>query len=78
MAESTVTLQVSDRIATITLNRPKTLNALTPEGSFPSCSQRSRSNIAFVDYDCLANTLRDLDTRDDVLVTILQGMFLLS
>ncbi|RXW24147.1 hypothetical protein EST38_g1728 [Candolleomyces aberdarensis] len=56
MAESTITLQVSDRIATITLNRPKSLNALTPE-----------------DYDYLANTLRELDTRDDVLVTLLQG-----
>ncbi|KAJ2916002.1 hypothetical protein MD484_g4366, partial [Candolleomyces efflorescens] len=56
MAESTVTLQVSEQIATITLNRPKSLNALTP-----------------ADYDCLANTLREIDTRDDVLVTLLQG-----
>ncbi|EAU88581.1 hypothetical protein CC1G_04287 [Coprinopsis cinerea okayama7 len=53
---SPIIVQVADKIATITLDRPRTLNALTPE-----------------DYDKLANSLREIDARDDVLVTILQG-----
>ncbi|KAH6918628.1 ClpP/crotonase-like domain-containing protein [Coprinopsis sp. MPI-PUGE-AT-0042] len=54
--ESTITVHVADQIATITLNRPKSLNALTQS-----------------DYDALANTLREVDTREDVIVTVLQG-----
>jgi len=53
---STVTIDVSDSIATITLNRPRTLNALTAE-----------------DYEMLASSLREIDARDDVLVTIWQA-----
>ncbi|PPQ74664.1 hypothetical protein CVT24_003821 [Panaeolus cyanescens] len=53
---STITLEVSDRIATITLNRPKSLNALTKE-----------------DYDALANTLREVDKDENVLITVVQA-----
>lgn len=35
---STVTVDISDRIATITLNRPRTLNAITREGALLSAS----------------------------------------
>ncbi|KAL1947757.1 hypothetical protein VTO73DRAFT_13481 [Trametes versicolor] len=51
-----VLLDVSQGIATITFNSPKTLNAITRE-----------------DYDAFAVALRDVDKRDDVLVTVWQG-----
>ncbi|KAK7467123.1 hypothetical protein VKT23_004182 [Stygiomarasmius scandens] len=53
---STVTVSVSDNIATITLNRPQSLNAITT-----------------ADYDAFANSLREIDKRDDVLVTVWQA-----
>lgn len=53
---SKISVDVSEGIATITLNRPKSYNALTSE-----------------DYDDFANTLRELDQRDDVLVTVWQA-----
>lgn len=54
--ESSIAVHVADQIATITLDRPKSLNAITQ-----------------ADYDTLANSLREIDARDDVIVTILQG-----
>ncbi|PAV23243.1 crotonase [Pyrrhoderma noxium] len=53
---STILLDVSDGIATITLNRPRTLNAITAE-----------------DYTALAETLRKVDKRDDVVATLVQA-----
>ncbi|KAF8816467.1 ClpP/crotonase [Phlegmacium glaucopus] len=53
---STVSVHVSEGIATITLNRPKTLNAITTE-----------------DYDAFANALREIDAREEVLVTVWQA-----
>ncbi|KAI0326567.1 ClpP/crotonase [Cubamyces sp. BRFM 1775] len=53
---SNVTVEVSERIATITFNSPKTLNAITQ-----------------ADYDAFTNALREVDARDDVLVTIWQA-----
>ncbi|KDQ60874.1 hypothetical protein JAAARDRAFT_31873 [Jaapia argillacea MUCL 33604] len=53
---TTITVEISQGIATITLNRPQSLNALMPE-----------------DYTCFADTLRELDRRDDVLVTVWQA-----
>ncbi|KAJ4469487.1 ClpP/crotonase-like domain-containing protein [Lentinula edodes] len=53
---STLSVNISDRIATITLNRPKSYNAITVE-----------------DYDAFANALREIDRRDDVLVTVWQA-----
>ncbi|KAF5357797.1 hypothetical protein D9756_001614 [Leucocoprinus leucothites] len=51
-----ITVDISDGIGTIQLNRPGTLNALTPE-----------------DYDDLAKALREIDEREDALVTVLQA-----
>ncbi|KAL5511838.1 hypothetical protein ACEPAH_5056 [Sanghuangporus vaninii] len=53
---STLTTDVSGGIATLTFNRPETLNAITSE-----------------DYTVLAEELRRIDTRDDVVVTLLQA-----
>ncbi|EGN93230.1 hypothetical protein SERLA73DRAFT_64232 [Serpula lacrymans var. lacrymans S7.3] len=53
---SKVTVDISQGIATITLNQPKTLNALLPE-----------------DYDALANSLREIDKNDDVVITVWQA-----
>ncbi|KAJ7063256.1 ClpP/crotonase-like domain-containing protein, partial [Mycena amicta] len=53
---STLTVQISDGVATICLNRPATLNAITAE-----------------DYSAFAKALRDIDKRDDVLVTVWQA-----
>ncbi|EIN07424.1 ClpP/crotonase [Punctularia strigosozonata HHB-11173 SS5] len=53
---STIRVDVQDRIATITLNRPASLNAITRD-----------------DYDAFAVALRDIDQRQDVLVTVWQG-----
>lgn len=51
-----ITVDISEGIGTIQLNRPGTLNALTPE-----------------DYDDLARVLREIDEKDDVIVTVLQA-----
>jgi len=53
---STITVNIADKIATITFNRPKSYNAIT-----------------LADYDAFANALRDIDKRDDVLVTVWQA-----
>lgn len=53
---SAPTIQVHQGIATITFNRPKSLNAITRE-----------------DYDFFASALREIDKRDDVLITVWQG-----
>lgn len=53
---SAITVDIADGIATITLNRPKSLNAVTKE-----------------DYDAFANALRDIDKREDVLITVWQA-----
>lgn len=53
---STLLLDISEGIATITLNRPRTLNAITAE-----------------DYTMLAETLRQVDKREDVVATIVQA-----
>jgi len=50
------TLSISDGIATITFNRPKSLNAITIE-----------------DYAKFSETLRAVDTRDDVVMTLIQA-----
>ncbi|KAF9529611.1 ClpP/crotonase-like domain-containing protein [Crepidotus variabilis] len=49
-------VHIVDGIATIALNRPSSLNALTPE-----------------DYDVFASALREIDKREDVVVTVWQG-----
>ncbi|TRM58680.1 ClpP/crotonase-like domain-containing protein [Schizophyllum amplum] len=51
-----VRIEVHGHIATITLNRPASLNALRAE-----------------DYDAFATGLREIDKRDDVLVTVWQA-----
>ncbi|KAF8585925.1 ClpP/crotonase [Ramaria rubella] len=51
-----VTVDVLDAIATISLNRPNSYNALTPE-----------------DYNDIAEALRVIDKREDVLVTVWQA-----
>jgi peroxisomal 3,2-trans-enoyl-CoA isomerase len=53
---SRLTISVSEKIATITLRRPASLNAMTVE-----------------DYADLANSLREVDQRKDVLVTVVQA-----
>ncbi|THH12747.1 hypothetical protein EW146_g7404 [Bondarzewia mesenterica] len=53
---SKVTISVSQGIATITFNRPTTLNAITAE-----------------DYEAFSCALRDIDKRDDVVVTVWQA-----
>lgn len=69
-------MNVSQRIATITFNRPDTLNAITEEGGLQPITPLLCSNASFrTDYDAFATALRDIDKRDDVLVTIWQGRF---
>ncbi|KAF7779073.1 hypothetical protein Agabi119p4_3418 [Agaricus bisporus var. burnettii] len=53
---ASITIEVSEGIATVQLNRPATLNALLPE-----------------DYDTLAKALREIDEREDIIVTVLQA-----
>ncbi|KZP24844.1 ClpP/crotonase [Athelia psychrophila] len=53
---SEIDVQISDRIATITFNRPHALNAITADG-----------------YDKFAEALREIDKRDDVLITVWQA-----
>ncbi|KAN0077327.1 ClpP/crotonase-like domain containing protein [Tylopilus felleus] len=56
MGLSKIQVTVSQGIATITLNEPRRLNALSAE-----------------DYDDFANSLREIDKRDDVIVTVWQA-----
>ncbi|TFK42626.1 ClpP/crotonase-like domain-containing protein [Crucibulum laeve] len=53
---SAITIDIAEGIATITLNRPKSLNAITAS-----------------DYDAFATALREINKRDDVLVTVWQA-----
>jgi len=53
---SAVTVEISQGIATITFNRPKSYNAITRE-----------------DYDAFASSLREIDKREDVIVTVWQA-----
>ncbi|KAL1717546.1 ClpP/crotonase-like domain-containing protein [Schizophyllum commune] len=55
-AKEGVRVEVHGPIATITLNRPASLNALQP-----------------ADYDLFASSLREIDARADVLVTVWQA-----
>ncbi|KIJ69453.1 hypothetical protein HYDPIDRAFT_172848 [Hydnomerulius pinastri MD-312] len=56
MGLSKIIVNVSQGIATITLNEPQRLNALSPE-----------------DYDDFANSLREIDKREDVVATVWQA-----
>lgn len=80
---STITIEISDRIATITLNRPASLNAITTEGTrifsitkfilIFMASPTGVCCISYIDYDAFANALREIDKNEDVLVTVWQG-----
>ena len=72
---STIQTEVSNGIATITLQRPKSLNALTMEGRTLYFQELIPSSIEenATDYDTFAATLREIDKREDVLVTVWQG-----
>jgi len=74
MGKGKITVTVSQGIATITLNEPQRLNALSPEGRLvriqTSVSDPTRD---LVDYDDFANSLREIDQRDDVVATVWQG-----
>ncbi|KAF8559535.1 ClpP crotonase [Imleria badia] len=56
MGLSKIHVNISQGIATITLNEPQRLNALSAE-----------------DYDDFANSLREIDKRDDVIATVWQA-----
>jgi peroxisomal 3,2-trans-enoyl-CoA isomerase len=81
---STVSVHVSEGIATITLNRPKALNSITSEGlhylhvtihGTTFTHPQANRDIA-LDYDAFANALREIDARKEVLVTVWQGLSL--
>ncbi|KAJ7452475.1 ClpP/crotonase-like domain-containing protein [Mycena galericulata] len=66
---ASVSVSIADSIATITLRRPATLNAITAEGN----CMTPMPNCLALDYTAFANALRALDKRDDVLVTVWQA-----
>ncbi|KAG9318441.1 ClpP crotonase [Chiua virens] len=71
---SKILVSVSQGIATITLNEPQRLNALSAEGvcAIPvACKCWGAQETS--DYDCFANTLREIDQRDDVVATVWQA-----
>ena len=72
---STVSVQISGPIATITFNRPHSLNAITAEGILPLSitSWRTLTLCIFLDYEAFANGLRNIDKNPAVAVTIWQG-----
>ena len=71
---STVSVHVSEGIATITLNRPKALNSITSEGLHIHVTIYISTLTLCLDYDAFANALREIDTRREVLVTVWQGV----
>ena len=72
---STVSVHVSEGIATITLDRPRTLNSITAEGKLYSATRDNYfHSITTLDYDAFANALREIDAREEVLVTVWQGV----
>lgn len=71
-----VSVQVSERIATITLDRPEALNSLTNEGlNFHTTVKLDSHHNTTLDYDAFANALREIDAKEEVLVTVWQGLF---
>ena len=76
---STVSVHVSEGIATITFNRPKSLNSITIEGMLLHVTINNYYFSTVIrrrvlDYDAFANALREIDTKEEVLVTVWQGV----
>lgn len=73
-----VNVEISQGIATITFNRPKSFNAITAEGMYPGTWWwSSRVNHRHPDYDAFGEALYSIDKRDDVTVTVWQGPYML-
>lgn len=73
---SAVAVHVAEPIATITLNRPDSYNALTPQGEPNACTSaphHDSSGTFSQDYEDFAEALRTIDKRQDVLVTVWQA-----
>ena len=72
-----LSIDTSQGIATVTFNRPKTLNAITAEGTirlpFDGALRLIFCNI-LLDYDAFGEALRAIDKRKDIVITVLQGM----
>ncbi|ELU44550.1 hypothetical protein AG1IA_01410 [Rhizoctonia solani AG-1 IA] len=64
------TLHLADGLATIQLNRPRSLNALTVDGMVSILCLLYHSLIKFLDYEFLSENLRKIDKMPDVLVSI--------
>jgi peroxisomal 3,2-trans-enoyl-CoA isomerase len=75
MPTSKISVNVSQGIATITLNKPHRLNALAQEGSWFKLLEQTTQLSSYwpVDYDEFANSLRAIDKREDVVATVWQG-----
>lgn len=73
---STVSVEISGPIATITFNRPRSLNAITAEGillyQYHLMAHPYRVRIS-LDYDAFVNALRNIDTNPAIAVTVWQG-----
>lgn len=72
---STLSVEISGPIATITFNRPQSLNAITADGIILSWCYIANPlpDAPFLDYNAFANALRNIDKTPAVTVTIWQG-----
>ncbi|KAF9792343.1 ClpP/crotonase [Thelephora terrestris] len=72
---STVSVEFSGPIATITFNRPESLNAITAEGLVLSLSVTSLFvlTVYLLDYEAFANALRNIDKNPAIIATVWQA-----
>ena len=71
---STVAVEISGSIATITFNHPRSFNAFKAEGNLLyQYILAAYPHHASLDYEAFANALRSIDKNPAVAVTIWQG-----
>ena len=70
-----INVEISEGIATITFNRPESLNAFMAEGLPPFMFIMTHFHVLTlrVDYNDFAVALHAINKREDVYVTIWQG-----
>ena len=75
---STLSVSISQGIATISFNRPESLNAITAEGPLVRFNVKNLFWWYYVDYEALSEHLAIIDKNKDVVATVVQGIYYMN